>query len=336
MATEVSIRRTGYEVTEGTITEWLKKEGEKVNKGQPLARVETEKATTEIESPSSGVLRKIVVPEGKKVSVGEVIGIVAQPDEDISGLLKKIAGERETAAPEEKMPAEKKEETELVSKEEEIIPLRGVKKQMAEHMLQSKTVSAHATTFNEADVGKMLEFLEKRGKQISFTSLLIKASVDALKKFPLLNSSLSEDKIIVKKYYHIGVAMNIEDGLVVPVIKDADRKDLTEITKEIRQLTSRSREGSLSLQQIKGGTFTISNPGMYGSLFFTPIINQPQSAILGVGRITQRPVVAENQLAIKPMVYLCLSYNHRIVEGTLAQKFLQDVRQSIERTGVRS
>jgi len=124
--------------------------------------------------------------------------------------------------------------------------------------------------------------------------------------------------------------VNVEEGLIVPIIKDADKKNLPEITKEIRRLASLAKEDALSIEEIKGGTFTISNAGMYGSLFFTPIINQPQSAILGVGKIAQRPVAVDSELVIKPMIYLCLSYDHRIVDGALAQQFLEKVKQNIE------
>jgi len=331
MATEVSIHRTGYGMVEGTITEWLKKEGEEVKKGEPLVIVETEKVSTEIDSPSSGILRKIIVSEGKTVSVGEVIAIIAGPNEDINELLKRVSRERETLISKKEITLEEEGVKSLSREEEEVIPLKGMRKEIAERMLESKRISAHATTFNEADVSKALEFLKESGKEISFTSLFVKASINALKESPFINSSLVEDKIIIKRYYHIGIAVDIEDGLIVPVIKNADKKSLVEITKEIRRLTSLAKEGTLSLDDVKEGTFTISNPGMYGSLFFTPIINQPQSAILGIGKITQRPVAVNNEVVIKPMIYLCLSYDHRIVDGALAQQFLENIRQNIER-----
>jgi len=332
MATEVSIQKTSYGMAEATIAEWLKKEGEQVKEGEPLVTVETEKVNVEIVSPCSGVLRKIIAPKGKVVKVGEIIAIIAEPDEDIDNVLKKISLKKETLFSKEEAILRKKMK-ESFSGKEEVIPLRGVRKEIAEHMLRSKKVSAHATTFNEADVSKALKLLEESNKEISFTSLLVKAAVSALKDFPFLNSSLTEDKIIVKKYYHIGIAVNIEDGLIVPIIKDADKKNLSEITKEIRRLASLAKEDALSIEEIKGGTFTISNAGMYGSLFFTPIINQPQSAILGVGKIAQRPVAVDSELVIKPMIYLCLSYDHRIVDGALAQQFLEKVKQNIEDFG---
>lgn len=329
MATEVTIRRTGYEVTEASITTWLKKQDEEVKKGEPLVVVETEKVSVEIDSPSSGILRKIIVPEGKTVGIGETMAIIAERNEDISALVKGAGAERETAIPEKEITSEEKG-VESLSKSQQVIPLKGTRKEMAERMLQSKKIHAHATTFSEADVSKVVEFLEESREEVSFTSLFVKASANALREFPILNSSLAKDRIIVKRYYHIGIAVSIEHGLIVPVIKNADKKSLVEITKEIRRLTSRAKDDALSLEEVEGGTFTISNPGMYGSLFFTPIINQAQSAILGVGKITRRPVDVHNELIIKPMVYLCLSYDHRVVDGALAQQFLGDIRQNIE------
>jgi len=329
MATKVSIKRTGYGMTEATITEWLKKEGDKVKEGEPLATVETEKVNVEITSPCSGILRKIIVPKDRVVKVGETIAIIAEPDENIEELIKEVSIKEETLSSRGEEVV-KESFGKSFPEKEEVIPLKGRRKRIAEHILQSKRVSAHATTFNEADVSEVLKILKEENKKISFTSFLVKATTDALRDFPFLNSSLVNDKIIVKKYYHIGIAVDTKDGLIVPVVKNADKKSLAEITREIRELTSRARKGDLSIEEVKGGTFTISNAGMYGSLFFTPIINQPQSAILGIGRITQRPVFVDNQLEVKPMIYLCLSYDHRIIDGALAQQFLARIKQNIE------
>jgi len=322
VATKVSIKRTGYAMSEATITEWLKKEGEKVKQGEPLATVETEKVNVEITSPASGILRKITVPEGKVARVGQTIAIIAREDEDIEQLLKESSLEELE---------EKKTEEVVPEKKEEIVPLTGRRKRIAENMLQSKRTSAHATTFNEANVEKVLDFLKQKDKKVSFTSFLVKAVASTLKQFPSVNCSLKEDKIIIKRYYHIGVAVDTEEGLIVPVVKDADKKNLSQISQDIARLVSRAKEGTLSPDDVRGGTFTISNAGMYGSLFFTPIINQPQAAILGVGRIARRAVVVREKVEVKPMVYLCLSYDHRIIDGALAQQFLDKVRENIER-----
>jgi 2-oxoglutarate dehydrogenase E2 component (dihydrolipoamide succinyltransferase) len=329
MVTEIKVPVTGYEMTVAKVIEWHKKEGDHIEEGEPLVTVETQKSVIEMPAPCSGTLRKIIAPKDAIVKETDTIGLMAAPDEDIDHLLTEISLGTETPqSPGNHTPETHVEESSLGK--EETIPLTGARKQMAEHMLRSKAVSAHGTTFNEADVSKALHLVNESNKEISFTSLLVKAAVPALEEFPLLNASSTEEKIIVRKYYHIGVAVNTDRGLFVPVIKDANKKDLPEITKDIRRLTLRAEEGSLSLDETQGGTFTISNGGRFGSLFFVPIINQPQSAILGTGTIVQRPVAVDGQIVIKPMMYICVSYDHRIIPGAMAQQFLTRVRKEIE------
>jgi 2-oxoglutarate dehydrogenase E2 component (dihydrolipoamide succinyltransferase) len=173
-------------------------------------------------------------------------------------------------------------------------------------------------------------FKEKFGVNLGFMSFFTKASVGALKAFPTVNGEIQGDEIVLKKYYDIGIAVGIDEGLVVPVIRDADRKSFADIEKEIVDLATRARSGDLELSELLGGTFTITNGGIYGSLMSTPILNTPQSGILGMHAIQKRPVVKDDEIVIRPMMYVALSYDHRIVDGSTAVRFLVKVKELIE------
>jgi len=329
MATEVKIIKTGYQMTEAKIVEWWKAEGDEVNEEETLVTLDTQKVAIELPAPCSGVLRKILAAVDETVALGQTIAIIAAADEDISEILQRLAREKESSSLQGDAMAERGETT-PVAVDEEVIPLTGARKAMAEHMRKSKSTYAHGTTFNEVDVTGLLRLVKESNKEISFTSLLVQASVRALQEFPLLNASSTEENIIVKKHYHIGVAVNTAGSLVVPVVRDADQKDLKEITGEIKRLTKSAEEGKLSIEDIEGGTFTISNGGRFGSLFFVPIINPPQSAILGTGTMTKRPVVVDDEIVIRPMMYICVSYDHRIIPGAVAQQFLGKTKEALE------
>lgn len=329
MAVELKIPRTGYEMTEGKIIEWLKREGDAVNSGEPVVVVETQKANIEVESPCDGWLRKIFAEIDEVIQLGQTIAIIAELDENIDNLIAANLKEKEAIDQSDKID-DKPDEIERPSDKEVIVPISGVKKQMAENMLKSKRMSAHATTYNEVDVSNALNIIEKHQKKISFTAILVNASVNALKQYELLNASPNEDTIIIKKYYHIGIAINTENGLFVPVIRDADTKELTKITQEIRELTIKAENSKLTIRDLQKGTFSISNAGRYGSIFFIPIINPPQSAILGAGNIKRRPVVVNDEIVIRPTMFIFVSYDHRIIPGAVAQKFLVSVKENIE------
>ncbi len=221
---------------------------------------------------------------------------------------------------------------------EEVIPLEGMRKAIAEHMVRSKRTSPHVTTIAEADMAAVMALREKNkeafkqahGISLTYLPFFISATVQALREFPYLNSTLEDDKIILKRYYNIGISVQTERGLMTPIIRDADRLDIEDLAKAIDSLARRAREGRLGLKEIQGGTFSITSPGTYGAILSTPIINQPQAAILGIERIQKRAVVIDDAIAVRPMVYLCLSYDHRIVDGASSIQFLQRVRQLIE------
>ena len=194
------------------------------------------------------------------------------------------------------------------------------------------------TTFNEADMTAVMElrarrkeaFKERYGVNLGYMSFFTKAIVGALKAFPEMNSELQGDELVLKKYYDIGIAVGTDEGLVVPVVRDADRKTFGEIEQEIGALATKARDGNLTLAEIQGGTFTITNGGIYGSLISTPILNVPQVGILGMHAIQERPVARDGEVVIRPMMYLALSYDHRVIDGATAVQFLVKVKQLIE------
>ena len=333
MPEELKVPQTGYEDTIATLVEWLKEEGDAVAKEESVVVLETQKASVELPSPADGYLRKILAEEGDEVVMGQTLAIIGEEDEDIEALVNSIIeGAKETAAtPVSAAAASDSPSVSPTFDETEIIPLTGVRKAMAENMLKSRQTYAHGTTFNEADLTKAMAEAKASEKRISVTALIVKAVVEALKAFPLINSSSSEKEIRIKKYYNISMAVNTDKGLFAPVIKQADMKTLEEINKEMTRLGDLAEKGKLSPGDMEDGTFTISNAGRFGSLFFVPIINQPQSAILGVGTIAKRPIVVDDRIEIRPMVYICVSYDHRIIPGAVAQQFLGKIKQGIEK-----
>jgi pyruvate/2-oxoglutarate dehydrogenase complex dihydrolipoamide acyltransferase (E2) component len=210
----------------------------------------------------------------------------------------------------------------------EPLPLDGVRKVMAVRMAQSHQQTAPVTTVAETDVTS----LEKLGKEksLTLTSLMIKGVVEAIRDFPLINSSLQGETIWVKKYCNIGISVASSRGLIVPVIHNAESMEIRQISEKIRELAEKARENRLTLEEVSEGTFTVTNSGVFGSLFFTPMIHHPQSAILGMGKVLKQPVVREDQIVIRSMMYLSLSYDHRIIDGETAVRFLQKVKSLLE------
>ena len=222
---------------------------------------------------------------------------------------------------------------------EERVPLRGIRRKVAEHMLKSKNATAQVTHVDEVDMTEIVHLrerakasAEKRGVKLTYLPFVIKALIPALKQYPYLNSSLDDEKeeIVLKKYYNIGIATDTESGLVVPVIKDAERKSITQLATEIATLSEKAHAGQLALNEVQGSTFTITNVGGIGGVFATPIINYPEVAILGLHKITKRPVVQDNQITIRDMTYLSLSFDHRVLDGAIAARFVNAIKQYLE------
>jgi 2-oxoglutarate dehydrogenase E2 component (dihydrolipoamide succinyltransferase) len=209
---------------------------------------------------------------------------------------------------------------------------------IAQRLVESQQTAAMLTTFNEVDMGAVMElrkrrkesFQERTGARLGFMSFFAKAAIGALKAFPKVNAELQESELVLKKYYDIGVAVSTDEGLVVPIVRDADRKSFAEIEQGIADLATKAREGKLTLDDLSGGTFTITNGGIFGSLVSTPILTMPQVAILGMHKIQERPVAIDGEVVVRPMMYLALSYDHRVIDGAEAVSFLVRIKELVE------
>jgi pyruvate dehydrogenase E2 component (dihydrolipoamide acetyltransferase) len=218
----------------------------------------------------------------------------------------------------------------------EIVPLKGVRKIIAEAMVRSKSTAPHVTIIDEVDVTKLVEFrkrikpmAEKKQIKVTYLPFFVKAVVGALRSFPALNASIDDQKgeIIYKKYYNIGIATDTDNGLMVPVVADADRRSIWDIANRINELAVKAREGKIAPQDMKNGTFTITNIGSAGGQFFTPVINHPEVAILGVGRIAEKPIVKNGLVQAAPVLGLSLSFDHRLIDGVTAQEFVNYLKE---------
>ena len=224
-----------------------------------------------------------------------------------------------------------------VLERETLIPVSPKRKITADRMVQSKRTAAHVTTVFEVDMTKVVRYRElnkdamkREGIHLTYLPFITLAAARALKEHPLLNASWTDEGIVQKNYINIGIAVSLEDGLIVPVIKDADKKDLLQIAKNIQDIAARARNKKLNLEDVQGGTFTITNYGLNGGLFGTPVILLPQVAILGVGAVVKRPVVIDDAIAIRSMMYLSLSFDHRVMDGANADAFLHKVKDILE------
>ena len=216
-----------------------------------------------------------------------------------------------------------------------------LRRRIAERLKQAQNTAAMLTTFNEADMSRVMalreqyrESFEKRhGVKLGFMSFFVKATIEALQRFPVLNASVDGNDIIYHEYYDIGVAVSTDRGLIVPIVRDADAKGFAAIEKEVADYARKARDGSIAIEDLTGGTFTITNGGVFGSLMSTPIVNAPQSAILGMHKIQERPMVVAGAVAVRPMMYLAVTYDHRIIDGREAVQFLVAIKDALEDPG---
>ncbi len=219
-----------------------------------------------------------------------------------------------------------------------VVPMTAMRRKIAEHMVLSRRTSAHVTTVFEVDLHRLMKlrdqhraaFEARHGVRLTVTPLMVRAAIEALKAFPVVNASLDGDNVVYKKDINVGVAVALEAGLIVPVVKHAEDLSLSGIAKAVTDLALRARSKKLTPDEVQGGTFTITNPGIFGSLFGTPIISQPQVAIMGVGTIVKRPVVVDDAIAVHPMVYLALSFDHRLLDGAVADQFMAHIKATLE------
>ena len=356
MPLEIKIPAVGESVTSGQISKWHFADGAHVNKGDVLITLETDKVAAEVTAEASGILR-IQAKEGDDVAVGAVVGLIEEgaapapaaapaPTPAPEPAKAAPAAEAPKAAPAPApTPAPAKVSTPAPSASsasnsdrvtrKKMSPLR---RKIADQLVNAQHTAALLTTFNECDMSAVMalrsklqdSFVAKHGVKLGFMSFFVKAVVDALKAVPQVNVRVEGDEIVTQHYYDVGVAVGTERGLVVPVLRDADQKSFAEIEKDILGYAGKAKNGQLQIADLTGGVFTISNGGVYGSMLSTPIINPPQSAILGMHSIMQRPVAVDGQVVVRPMMYLALSYDHRVVDGKEAVTFLVRVKDCIE------
>ena len=338
---EIKVPAAGESITSANIAAWRKKDGDRVEKGEILVSLETDKVSNELEAPVAGILH-ILTPEGEEVAIGNVIAIVTpgaavpaapapaapapapRPKPDLAVVSAPIAVEKPTAPVTEGRTTRKK--------------MSMLRRKIATHLVNAQQTAAILTTFNEVDMTAVMElrksvqedFLKKHGVKLGFMSFFVKAVTQALKDVPSINARIDGTDIIENHFYDIGVAIGTEKGLIVPVLRDCDAKSFARIEQDILDYAKKGKEGKIAIEDLQGGVFTISNGGTYGSLLSTPILNPPQSGILGMHTIQQRPVALNGQVVIRPMMYLALSYDHRLVDGKEAVTFLIRIKDALE------
>lgn len=316
MSIPVTLPSMGESVREGVVTRWLKKPGDAVRRDEPLYEVSTDKVDTEVPSPGSGRLSEIRVAEGQKAEVGSVVAVL-----------------EEAEAPPPPPPAAADEEGEV-----EVLPMSPMRARIARHMVESKRSAPHVTTVFEADLSGIVAlrreskegFRARNGLELSYLPFFAVAVVRALRDLPVLNASVDGERLIYHKRVHLGIAVSLDEGLLVPVVRSAEEKSFLGLARGIRDVVERTRAKRLRPDEIQGGTFTLTNYGVFGGLFATPIIPRPQAAILGIGAIHERPVALRGAVALRRMCYLALSYDHRAVDGSTAARFLAKLKAALE------
>lgn len=400
MSVEILMPELGEGVHEGTVSRWLKKEGDSVKEDEPIVEIMTDKVNTELQAPASGTLSKILIPEGGQVEVFKAMGLIddgsvsesatSTPKEEkipeavvvetpkvavtgdkkwYSPVVRSMAkqhglsesqlasvngsgaGGRVTKKDIEAMlggsggvskPQEKPAAVTVATDEQTLIPLVGMRKMIAEAMIRSSQVPT-VSTLTEVDVTQMVKFRAANkesfpaqfGVKLTYTPFFIKALTAALLEFPAVNSALMPDNVVVQNNrVHMGVAVSLgakgDEGLIVPVIRNCESKSLIDIAKELETIAKKARGNQLSVADVQGGTFTLTNPGSYGAVLGTPMINAPQAAIIGTYTIKQVPVIIDEMIAVRSIMNLVLTYDHRIIDGMMAGKFLQSVKQKLE------
>jgi len=246
-----------------------------------------------------------------------------------------------SSAPAARAPAPAARPSAPGARSEQRVPMTRLRQRIAQRLVEAQSTQALLTSFNEVDLTEVQElrarhkdrFEKEHGVKLGFMSFFVKASIEALKKFPVVNASVDGTDILYHEYYDIGVAVSTDRGLMVPVVRDADAKSFADIEKEIAQYAKKAREGTIAIEDLTGGTFTITNGGVFGSLLSTPIVNAPQSAILGMHKTQERPMVVNGQIVVRPMMYLAVTYDHRIIDGREAVQFLVAVKEGLEDPG---
>ena len=393
MLVELKVPVLAESVAEATLVSWLKQPGERVEQGENLIEVETDKVMLEVTAPETGTLKEIKKGINETVLSDEVIGIIDTDGEASSSIetqtqkqyearslfesktpklspaVRKMLEERQlkpaditsigtkeritkadilehlksqTAAAPEK-PSRPESEPRVIplageGRSEKRVPMTHLRRRIAERLLMAQRENAILTTFNDVNMQSVMalrerhqsKFEEVHGIRLGFMSFFVLAAVEALKRFPAVNASIDDDDIVYHDFYDIGIAVSSPRGLVVPIVRDVNRLGVAQIEASIVQFARKAKNNELSIEELTGGTFTITNGGVFGSLLSTPILNPPQSAILGMHKVQKRPVAINGQVVICPMMYLALSYDHRIIDGREAVQFLVAIKELIE------
>ncbi len=405
MSVEIKVPTLGESITEAVVGKWHKKIGDAVALDEPVALLETDKVTIDVQAPEAGQLESIAFPEGSKVKIGDVLAsikagaagavvkaVVSAPvvEAPKAAVVEAAAGPAVTpvarnvaaatgvdpgkvqgsgtngrvmkddvlkaavpvaapvvaaaapvvaapviaAAPVAKAPAS----APSGPRGEERVRMTPLRKRVAERLLQAQSTAAILTTFNEVDMSEVIalrkqygeKYEKKHGVKLGFMSFFVKAAIEALKTFPAVNAFIDGEDVVFHNYYDIGMAVSGSRGLVVPIIRDADEKSMAELEKVIADFGQRAKADKLTLPELQGGTFSITNGGIFGSMLSTPILNPPQTAILGMHNIVERAVVRDGQIVARPIMYLALSYDHRLIDGREAVQFLVRIKECLE------
>ena len=374
MPIEVLMPQMGQSVAEGTVTSWLKREGERIAKDEPLLAINTDKVDVEIPSPGAGILGQLLVAAGQTVPVGTVLAHILTEAEAAAGAPREVRAAAEAYHSPAVLALAKEHGIDLAevrgtgtggritrkdvheylaahraaggppsaalaaTAAETRLPLSPIRRAIAEHMVRSKQVAPHVTSVAEVDVTGIAEVLARHreafqaqaGVPLTYLPFLLRAAVESLKAYPTLNASLEGDVLVLKAAIQLGIAVATEEGLIVPVLKDAHAKSFLELARGARELAERARARRLTLEDVRGGTFTVNNFGAFDTLIGTPIIVQPQLAILGFGTVTKRPAIVNDTIAIRAMAYLSLSFDHRVIDGALAGQFLSHLKGMLQ------
>ena len=365
---EIKVPVLPESITEATVAAWHKKPGDYVELDDVIVEIETDKVVLEVPAEEAGVLSEITAEEGETVSEQQVLGLI--DDEADSGDTKSSETDNKSEEKEEASHASQSNESESQEQEthleekvtqapmespkpspepispkqtgnrmEERVPMTRIRKTIANKLHSATQNTAMLTTFNEVDMSAIIELRSQykddfakihNGTRLGFMSFFVRASIEALKRFPAVNASIDGNDIVYHGYQDIGVAVGSPRGLVVPVLRDADSLTLAEIETQVSDYGRKAQDNKLSIDDMTGGTFTISNGGVFGSLLSTPILNPPQTGILGMHKIQDRPMAVNGEVKIRPMMYLALSYDHRLIDGQEAVRFLVTIKDFLE------
>ena len=364
---EIKVPVLPESITEATVAAWHKKPGDYVELDDVIVEIETDKVVLEVPAEESGVLSEITAEEGETVSEQQVLGLIDDQADSVDSksseaLDKPEEKEATSPASQSNEPEAQEQETQVEeevreapiespkpsaepispkptgNRMEERVPMTRIRKTIANKLHSATQNTAMLTTFNEVDMSEILSmrasykeaFEKKYSIKLGFMSFFVKAAVESLKKFPTVNAYIDGEDIVYHAYCDVSVAVSSDRGLVVPVLRDAHKMGMHDIEKGIVDFAVRAQDGTLGIEEMSGGTFTISNGGVFGSLMSTPILNSPQSAILGMHKTQERPVVVDGEIVIRPMMYLALSYDHRIIDGKEAVQFLISIKEALE------